>query len=250
VPLAWLDIERDEQARHLISRHEPSGVTPGLVPRCRFRDECRRPAHAHKSVARDDEQQHRLAVLHLDGTSYGKMLAPPQKQPRRPRRPSAGSHLRFVRCGRLGEPRRGGCICLEAVAASRFHARRAMRRVLSRVPGRCVSSGRRPDALGPSARAEPACPTVSPVETANLDAIYGSRTIPWSRPRDLLAVGAFGPETPFFLGTVRPDGRPHAAGIGVAWYDGDRYFQCAPKTRKARNVAANPACATSGSLPA
>jgi hypothetical protein len=91
-------------------------------------------------------------------------------------------------------------------------------------------------------------PNREPIETTNLDTIYGSQTIPWSRPRDLLAVGAFGPGTPFFLGTVRPDGRPHAAGIGAAWYDGDLYFQCGPKTRKARNVAANPACTISASL--
>lgn len=56
-----------------------------------------------------------------------------------------------------------------------------------------------------------------PIETTNLDTIYGSRTIPWSRPRDLLAVGALGPAVTFVLGTVRPDGRPHAAGIGAAW---------------------------------
>ena len=47
---------------------------------------------------------------------------------------------------------------------------------------------------------------------------------------------------PCFLGTVRPDGRPHAAAVGGAFHDGDLYFQCGPDTRKARNVAANPAC--------
>jgi Pyridoxamine 5'-phosphate oxidase len=89
-----------------------------------------------------------------------------------------------------------------------------------------------------------------PIETTNLDTIYGSQTIPWSRPRDLLAVGALGGSgTSCFLGTVRPDGRPHAAGIGAAWHDGDLYFQCGPKTRKARNVAASPACTISLSLP-
>jgi hypothetical protein len=67
-------------------------------------------------------------------------------------------------------------------------------------------------------------PNREPIETTNLDTIYGSETMPWSRPRDLLAVGA-------------------------AWYDGDLYFQCGPETRKARNVAANPACTISGSLP-
>ena len=92
-------------------------------------------------------------------------------------------------------------------------------------------------------------PNREPTETTNLDTIYGSETIPWSRARDLLAVGAFsGPGTATFLGTVRPDGRPHAAGIGAAWHDGDLYFQCGPGTRKARNVAANPACTLSTSL--
>ena len=93
-------------------------------------------------------------------------------------------------------------------------------------------------------------PEREPIETTNLDTIYGSQTIPWSRPRDLLAVGAFsGHGTPTFLGTVRPDGRPHAAGVGAAWYDGDVYFQCGPETRKARNLAANPSCTISASLP-
>jgi Pyridoxamine 5'-phosphate oxidase len=92
-------------------------------------------------------------------------------------------------------------------------------------------------------------PNREPIETTNLDTIYGSQAIPWSRPRDLLAVGAFaGPGTACFLGTVRRDGRPHAAGIGAAWYDGDLYVQCGPLTRKARNIAANPACTISASL--
>ena len=92
-------------------------------------------------------------------------------------------------------------------------------------------------------------PNREPIETTNLDTIYGSETILWSRPRDLLAVGPFaGPGTGCFLGTVRPDGRPHAAAVGAAWYDGDLYFQCGPNTRKARNVAANPACTISVGL--
>jgi Pyridoxamine 5'-phosphate oxidase len=91
-------------------------------------------------------------------------------------------------------------------------------------------------------------PNREPIETTNLATAYGSQAIPWSRPCDLLAVGALGPEAHFFLGTVRPDGRPHAAGVGAAWYDGDLYFQCGPNTRKARNLAANPACTISASL--
>src|SRR5260370_23281155 len=83
-----------------------------------------------------------------------------------------------------------------------------------------------------------------PVEVTNLDR-YGDAALPWSRPRDLLAASTPKPSTPFFLGTSRPDGRPHAAGIGALWLDGDLYFTSGPGTRKARNLAANPACTIS-----
>jgi hypothetical protein len=46
-------------------------------------------------------------------------------------------------------------------------------------------------------------PNREPIEVTNLDTIYGSQTIPWSRPRDLLAVGALGPEAHFSLGATR-----------------------------------------------
>ena len=92
-------------------------------------------------------------------------------------------------------------------------------------------------------------PEREPTETKNLDTIYGSPTLEWSRARDLLAEKVCTFDAHSFLGTVRPDGRPHAAGVGAAWHDGDLYFQCGPKTRKARNVAANPACTMSIHLP-
>jgi hypothetical protein len=88
----------------------------------------------------------------------------------------------------------------------------------------------------------------TPAETTNLDR-YGSPALSWSRPHDILAAKTPGPETPFFLGTTQPDGRPHAAGIGVAWLDGDLYFTSGPDTRKARNLKANPACTISTRLP-
>ncbi len=84
----------------------------------------------------------------------------------------------------------------------------------------------------------------APVEVTNLDR-YGSPALPWSRARDRLASVPAGPEITFFLGTSRPDGRPHAAGIGAAWLDGDLYFTSSPQARKARNLAANPACTIS-----
>jgi Pyridoxamine 5'-phosphate oxidase len=87
----------------------------------------------------------------------------------------------------------------------------------------------------------------TPVEVTNLDR-YGSPAIPWSRPRDLLAAETPQSDIPFFLGTSRPDGRPHAAGIGALWLDGDLYFTSGRDARKAHNLAANPACTISARL--
>jgi Pyridoxamine 5'-phosphate oxidase len=86
-----------------------------------------------------------------------------------------------------------------------------------------------------------------PAEVTNLDR-YGSPPLPWSRPRDRLTTCTPKPETAFFLGTVGPDSRPHAAGIGAAWLDGDLYFTSGPGTRKSRHLAGNPTCTISGRL--
>src|SRR5690349_12536110 len=86
-----------------------------------------------------------------------------------------------------------------------------------------------------------------PVKVTNLDG-YGNPPMPWSRARDGL-VASNTPDIPFFLGTVRPDGRPHSAGIGALWYDGDLYITSSLKARKARNLEKNPACTISVRLP-
>src|SRR2546423_1324396 len=85
----------------------------------------------------------------------------------------------------------------------------------------------------------------APVEVTNLDR-YGSPALAWSRVRDILAVPS--QTDRFFLGTVGPDGRPHAAGVGALWFDGDLYVVSGPGTRKSRNLAANPACTISAAL--
>src|SRR4030095_12731828 len=77
---------------------------------------------------------------------------------------------------------------------------------------------------------------------------YGDAALSWSRAHDLLAGPVTGPELTFFLGTVRPDGHPHSAGIGALWFDGDFYITSSPAARKARNLAANPACTISVKL--
>jgi hypothetical protein len=88
----------------------------------------------------------------------------------------------------------------------------------------------------------------APIEEANLDG-YGSPSLPWSRAHDFLAACTPHPGTPFFLGTSRPDGRPHSAGIGAVWHDGDLYFTSGAGTRKARNLEVNPTCTISARLP-
>lgn len=87
-----------------------------------------------------------------------------------------------------------------------------------------------------------------PTATTNLDGTSEADTLPWSRATDLLDGGALRDGAAAFLGTVRPDGRPHSARIGAAWHDGDVYFQTGRQTRKARNLEVNPACTLSTSL--
>jgi len=86
-----------------------------------------------------------------------------------------------------------------------------------------------------------------PTETKNLDR-YGDPVLDWSRARDALA-GDPTPEITHFLGTCRPDGTPHAAGIGAQWRAGYLYFTSSPAARKARDLAANPRCTISARLP-
>jgi hypothetical protein len=86
-----------------------------------------------------------------------------------------------------------------------------------------------------------------PVEVTNLD-IYGSAELVWSRARDQLVQGTPQPGLAFFLGTIGPDGRPHSAGIGPAYFAGDLYIVSGPGTRKSRDLAAHPAATVSARL--
>ena len=86
-----------------------------------------------------------------------------------------------------------------------------------------------------------------PIEETNLDR-YGGPIIPWSSVRDALTMPT-GVDVPYYLGTVRPDGRPHVAGIGPGWYEGDFYLVMGLGTQKAKNLAAQPACTLAARLP-
>jgi hypothetical protein len=85
----------------------------------------------------------------------------------------------------------------------------------------------------------------APIETTNLRRT-DQTTVDWNLVREQLAAPP-PPDTPgghisSVLGTVWPDGRPYLTGVGARWYDGDIYFLSGPTTRKARNLAKNPAC--------
>jgi pyridoxamine 5'-phosphate oxidase-like protein len=86
------------------------------------------------------------------------------------------------------------------------------------------------------------------VDTTNLD-IYGHPPLPWSRAEHQLEAAVGQTDSHFFLATVRPDGRPHVAGIGALWVDGKFYFVSGPGTRKSKNLAERADCALSVNLP-
>ncbi|HEU5110822.1 MAG TPA: pyridoxamine 5'-phosphate oxidase family protein [Micromonosporaceae bacterium] len=71
-------------------------------------------------------------------------------------------------------------------------------------------------------------------ESTTLDR-YGSAELEWSRAHDALAAVPT-PDVTHFLGTCRPDGTPHAAGVGALWLAGDLYFTSGPAARKARDL--------------
>ena len=78
------------------------------------------------------------------------------------------------------------------------------------------------------------------VQQTNLD-IYGHPPLPWSRAEEQLEA-AVGKDMTHFLATVRPDGRPHVAGVGALWVDGKFYFTSGAGTRKSRNLAERSDC--------
>jgi general stress protein 26 len=46
----------------------------------------------------------------------------------------------------------------------------------------------------------------------------------------------------YWLGTVRPDGRPHTTPLIAVWHDSAFYFCTGADERKAKNLAQNPRC--------
>ena len=61
--------------------------------------------------------------------------------------------------------------------------------------------------------------------------------LPWSWARERLER-----TKTFMVGSVTPDGAPHAAPIWALWIDEKLVFSTGERTRKARNLVANPRC--------
>ena len=60
--------------------------------------------------------------------------------------------------------------------------------------------------------------------------------LPWSYASQQLTAARN-----YWIGSTRPDGRPHAAPVWGVWLDGVLYFGTGSGSVKARNLAANPA---------
>ena len=93
---------------------------------------------------------------------------------------------------------------------------------------------------------------ISPKDTKNLD-IYGNPALEWDRVVEALngiserdyADAA----SRFWIGTTRPDGRPHTAAGGITWGDGRFYLVTGAGTQKAKNLANDPRCTVSIAAP-
>ena len=92
----------------------------------------------------------------------------------------------------------------------------------------------------------------APRETKNLD-IYGNPPLEWKRVTDALNgtgdLEVADSASRFWIGTTRPDGRPHMAAVGIVWDDGRFYLSTGAGTQKGRNLVRDPRCTISIAAP-
>src|SRR5437660_10815397 len=83
-------------------------------------------------------------------------------------------------------------------------------------------------------------PDIISVGPPQVPALYGIKPrkeyLPWSHARERLTGSRN-----YWICTVRPDGRPHSIPVWGFWLDDALYFGTSKTTRKARNLAHNPA---------
>lgn len=65
----------------------------------------------------------------------------------------------------------------------------------------------------------------------------GAGVLPWSWATERLTAART-----YWVATTRPDGRPHAMPVWGVWLDSRFYFSSGAGSRKARNLAEQPAC--------
>jgi hypothetical protein len=70
-----------------------------------------------------------------------------------------------------------------------------------------------------------------------LAADQGSGLMPWTEAERRLTVAH-----DYWCATVRPDGRPHVMPVWGVWLDGQVWFSSGMRSRKARNLVAEPRC--------
>ena len=70
-----------------------------------------------------------------------------------------------------------------------------------------------------------------------VDAGQGGGLLRWSWAVDRLTRSH-----DYWVATVRPDGRPHVMPVWGVWLDDALWFSSSHESRKARNLAGNPAC--------
>lgn len=78
-------------------------------------------------------------------------------------------------------------------------------------------------------------------ERPDLPASYGVPDVTDGMEDWATAIARLEPARNYWVGTVRPDGRPHAVPVWGVLVDGVLYHGGGGDTRKARNLAANPA---------
>ncbi len=59
--------------------------------------------------------------------------------------------------------------------------------------------------------------------------------LPWSHVTERLSEAMH-----YWIGTCRPDGRPHVSPIWAVWLDGCVFFDGSPETRRGKNITRNP----------
>lgn len=69
-------------------------------------------------------------------------------------------------------------------------------------------------------------------------------TLPWSWDESRLADSSAS-----WIGTVRPDGRPHSSPVWGVWFDSCFWFSCDATSIKARNMVTNPAVVVTNDNP-